>query len=78
MALVELANKNEVSKIDKTMPVVQYKIGSSKNKYCVVRLEDILCSVGLVKAKGKNWFSVISHHIFKEPLDKNAGSMSNI
>lgn len=81
MALVELAKENSTSKLDKSIPKVKFNANSSNNssnKYCVVKLEDIFCSVGLLKTAVKDWYSVISHHVFIKDLSLTAGSISAI
>lgn len=78
LALVEMASSNSVSNIDKTIPITKYTHDTQTNKYCLIRLEDIVCKVGLLRTVGSSSFSVISQHIFKEDLNNTAGYISNV
>src|ERR1051325_10095829 len=70
LILVELAKVNAVAKHDNFIPVVEL-FNSEYKSYAVIRFEDIICSVGLLKTDKANTFSVISRHIFKESLSTN-------
>lgn len=78
LALVELAAENSVSTVDKTIPVAKFNKNSRQNKYCIIRLEDIVCSIGLLKTLNSSALSIITHHIFKTDLSLTAGSVSNL
>ena len=47
LVFLKVMNKNTAYKYDRTIPMVQ---SSTPTKYAVVDVDDILCSVGLVKS----------------------------
>jgi hypothetical protein len=84
LVLVDLAEQNSVSDIDTARPMVKLFCTEANRRLAVVRFEDIICNVGLVKTTTDRCYSVISHHIFKESLSGSSsggispGSLSNI
>jgi hypothetical protein len=79
LALIDVAKRNTTTSYKKTIPLVELR-GENTHTYAVCRFEDIVASVGLVRSSVTNAkeFKVISHHIFKENLDKNAGVLSRL
>jgi hypothetical protein len=79
LALVDLAKKNATTKYDKTIALVELH-SSGAHSYAVCRFEDIVASVGLVRSSESNEkeFKIISHHIFKQDLEQNAGILSRL
>lgn len=78
LLLVALAEENMVVVDDVTMPKVKLYGEDGLQKYAVIRFEDIVCSVSLVKTKWTRTFHVISKHIFKQNMELTAGSVSNL
>lgn len=78
LLLVALAEENTVARHDNTMPRVKLYGDKESQTFAVIRFEDIVCSVSLLKTEWVRSFHVISKHIFKSNMQPTAGLVSNL
>lgn len=72
LVLVKVAEGYDVATYDKTLPVVT--MNRNHQKLAVCRLDEIDCTMGLVKCNTNGTkFKVVSHRIFKISLQTSKG-----
>lgn len=81
LALVEVAEEHGVCDYDPTIPLIKFTFadnGHSQKRYAVLRIEDIHCSVSLLKTNRAKQYKVISKNIQRTSLLSSAGTTSNL